>query len=222
MIRIRHLALPPGLSALLRQTPDGDLEIFLSDALDPRGQRAAVRVALQSSRQAGWRAGLLPLPLVLLLAASRSGIRAASRALRLHSVASAAAASVVVASAAALIVALPHHHAPLSASRLPSAGRVHAPAPGPTTTSAHSSRSPRPGASAPQARSLPRQTVTPAAIPSAVAPSPVQKSATATPTSSPMPTPSGIPSSSPTPTTSQPPSSGGQPCLVLLGIWVCL
>jgi hypothetical protein len=219
MIRIRHLALPPGLSALLRQTSDGDLEILLSDALDPRGQRAALRVALQSSRRAGWRAGLLPIPVMLLLAAGRSGIRAASRALRVHAVASAAAAGVVAASAAALIVALPHHHAPLSASRLPSAGRVHAPAPSRTTnTSPHRARSPRPGLSAP---SHPRHAATPASIPSAVVPSPVQKSATATPSASPAP---GITSSSPTatPTTSQPPSNGGQPCLVLLGIWVCL
>jgi hypothetical protein len=57
-----------------------------------------------------------------------------------------------------------------------------------------------------------------------VAPAPGQKSVTASPRASPVPTPSGIMSSSPTatPTTSQPPSSGGQPCLVLLGIWVCL
>ena len=223
MIRIRHLALPPGLSALLRQTPDGDVEIFISDALDPRGQRAAVRVALQSSRQAGRRTALLPIPLVLLLAGIRFGLRAASRTLRVHAVASAATAGLVAASAAALIVALPHHHGPPSASKLPSAGHVHAPAPGRTTsTSPQRSRNPRPAHTAPQARGLPQQTAAPASFPSTAAPSPVQNSATAAPGASPAP--SGSTSSSPTatPTPSQSPPTGGQPCLVILGVWVCL
>ena len=74
MIRVRHLPLPAGLSALVRRGADGDPEIFVSDALEPDGQRAAVRLALRSSRQAGWRAGLLPVPLVLLLATCRSGL----------------------------------------------------------------------------------------------------------------------------------------------------
>jgi hypothetical protein len=226
MIRIRHLTLPPGLSALLRRTADGGLEIFISDALDPHAQRAALRVALRSSRQAGWRAGLLPLPLVLLLAASRSVMRAASRAVRVHAVASATVTSVVVASAAALIVALPHHHAPLSAGGPPSTGQVHALAPGGPTTSPHGSLSPRPAQNTPRARTFPPQTTAPASSPSAVAPSPAQKSATAMPSTSPAPTPSGIASSPPaataTPSPSQPPPDRGQPCLVLLGIWVCL
>ncbi len=144
MIRIRRLTLPTGLSALVRRAPEGDLEIFVSDALEPGDQRAAVRVALRSSRQAGWRAGLLPVPLVLLLAATRSGLRGAARALRVHALASTAAASVAVASAAALIVALPHHQAPSSAGKLPNAGRVYAPEPGRTASmSPRASRSPR-------------------------------------------------------------------------------
>lgn len=223
MIRIRHLMLPPGLSALVRRTPAGDLEILVSDALDPLGQRAAVRVALRSSRQAGWRAGVLPIPLLLLLGASRSGLRAASRVLRVHAVASAAAASVAVASAVTLIVALPHHHAPLSASEPPSAGRVQAP--GRTTNnSPPNSGSPHPAPTAAALR-LPRQTASPAAIPSALTPTPGQNSATAAPSSTPAPAPSSSTPSSPaataSPAPSQPPS-GGQTCLVLLGLWVCL
>jgi len=223
MIRIRHLTLPPGLSAMLRQTPDGDLEIFVSDALDPGRQRAAVRVALRSSRQAGRRVALLPIPLVLLLAGIRSGLRAASRAIRLHAVTSAAIAGLVVMSAAGLIVALPHHHAPSSASGLPSVGRVHALAPRPSTsTSPKNSRSPHP-ARTPKALPHPQRTAVPASVSSATAPS-VQKSATAAPSASPAPTSSGTTSSSPTtaPTPSQSPPAGGQPCLVLLGITVCL
>ncbi len=223
MIRIRRLTLPTGLSALVRRAPEGDLEIFVSDALEPGDQRAAVRVALRSSRQAGWRAGLLPVPLVLVLAATRSGLRAAARALRVHGLASTAAASVAVASAAALIVALPHHHAPSSAGKLPHAGRVYAPEPGRTASlSPGASRSPR--ARSAQAGRLPLRQVSPAAIPSAAA-SPGRTPATAGPTASPVPTPSGMesspPASTPAPTPSQP-AAGGSTCLVILGLWVCL
>ena len=224
MIRIRHVTLPVGLSVLARRGPGSELEIFVSDALDPDNQRAAVRVALRASRQAGWRAGLLPLPLALLPAAKRAGLRAVARGLRTHAVASTAAASVAVAAAAALVVTLPHHHAPSSAGKLPSAARVHAPAPSMTASmSLRGSRSPRPAPRAPRARKLPAQQVPLAPIPSSAA-SRGRKSAAAGPSPSPVPTSSGMtspPAAAPAPAPSQP-ATGGDICLMLLGVWVCL
>ncbi len=221
MIRIRHLNLPAGLSALVRRSPDGDLEIFISDALEPLRQRAAIRVALRSTRQAGWRAGLLPVPLVLLLAAGRSGLRAAANALRVHALASAAAATLAVASAAALIIALPHHHPPLIAGKLPGAGHVHAPAPaGSASISPPRSHAAR---RAPSTGHL-QPAVTPAAVPSAAA-SPGRMPTIAAPSASPLPTISGGTSSSPARAASPAPpkpTTGGTTCLVLLGLRICL
>jgi hypothetical protein len=223
VIRIRHLTLPAGLSALVRRRPGSELEIFVSDALDPGRQRAAIRVALRSSRQAGWRAGLLPLPLALLPAVKGAWLRAAARALRTHALASTAAASVAVAAAAALIVALPPVHAPSTAGKLPSAGRIHA-APGPTaSTSPRGSRNSRHAPRAPQVRRLPPHQPPPAPIPSSAA-SPGRTPTAAGPSASSAPTPS-VPTSSgttpPAPAPSQP-ATGGHICLVLLGVWVCL
>ena len=217
MIRIRHLTLPAGLSALVRRGPGSELEIFVSDALDPASQRAAVRVALRSSRQAGWRAGL-PLPLALLPAVRNAWLRAVGKGLRTHAVASTAAASVAVAAAAALIVALPHPHAPSSAGKLPGAGRIHA-APGRTaSTPPRGSRSSR---HVPRALRLPPQQTSPAPAPSSAA-SPGRTSTAAGPSASSTPMSSATtssPASAPAPSQ---PATGGETCLMLLGIWVCL
>ena len=48
MIRVRHLPLPTGLNAFVRKGTDGDMEVFVSDGLDPGRARAAVRLALRS------------------------------------------------------------------------------------------------------------------------------------------------------------------------------
>jgi hypothetical protein len=190
VIRIRHLTLPVGLSALVRRGPGSELEIFVSDALDPDSQRTAVRVALRSSRQAGWRAGLLPLPLALLPAVRSAWLRAVTKALRTHAVASTAAASMAVAAAAALIVALPHHHAPSSPGKLPGAARVHA-APGRTASaSPRGSRSSRQVPRAPRALRLPPQQTSPAPVsPSAASPGSTSTAGRSSP--SPRPTSSG-------------------------------
>ena len=68
MIRVRHLPLPTGLNAFVRKGADGDMEVFVSDGLDPGRARAAVRLALRSFGPAGRTAGLLPIPVALLLA----------------------------------------------------------------------------------------------------------------------------------------------------------
>jgi len=222
MIRIRHLNLPAGLSALARRSPDGDLEIFVSDALEPLRQRAAVRVALRSSRQSGWRAGLLPVPLVPLRAVGISGLRAAARALRVHALASTAAATLAVAAAAALIIALPQHHVPLSAGKQPAAGRL-ATTPGPARSASISPSRSRSPHAAPTAGQL-KPAVTPAAVPTAAA-SPSRTPTIAAPSASPVPTISGGTSTSPARSASPAPTrpaSGGGTCLVLLGLRICL
>ncbi len=58
MIRIERVALPAGLRAVARREANGDLVIYVSDGLDPRGQRAAVLTAVRASQRAGWRAAL--------------------------------------------------------------------------------------------------------------------------------------------------------------------
>ncbi len=137
MIRVRHLPLPTGLNAFVRKGADGDMEVFVSDGLDPGRARAAVRLALRSFGPAGRTAGLLPIPVVLLLAGGRSWLRALLHAVRTHLVASAAtAASVAVATSAVVVVALPQQHHPAAASRGPAPSHVQAPAPRPGTTTA--------------------------------------------------------------------------------------
>lgn len=66
MIRVSHISLPPGLSAIARRDADDELSVYVSDALDPARQRAAVRAALRASRRQPWRM-LLPVPSALLL-----------------------------------------------------------------------------------------------------------------------------------------------------------
>ena len=101
MIRVRHLTLPSGLSAFVRRGANGDVEVFVSDRLEPERARAAVRMALRTFRPASQRAGLLPVPVALALAGSRTWLRAVLRTLHAHLAAStAAAASLAVATSA--------------------------------------------------------------------------------------------------------------------------
>jgi hypothetical protein len=230
MTRLRHLALPAGLIAVVRKDSDGELQVFVSDALTPDRQRAAVRLALRSIRQPGWRAGLLPLPVGLLLGTFWRGIMPITRAVRSHAIASSAAAFLVAAGAAALILGLPQHHGPTMAGQGPGRGQVHAPAVGRTHIAGKPgpghSPGPAPGATAVARRSAgtPPGPITATPAPQSPAPSASQP-ASAKPSKSAAQPPSGTPSptqtaaSSPTPS---PPPSGRVTCLVLLGIWVCL
>ncbi len=208
MIRVRHLMLPPGLSAFVRRVSDGDLEVYVSDALEPERARAAVRMALRAVEPAGRRAGLLPLPLplVLLLAGSRRWLSGLVRMLRGHALLTAAASTAVVAAAASAVVvfALPHHPPGASAGLTPS--QLQQPpvsARGVPPVSGHSSRAAggepsrgdhlAPTVSPVAARSPVPATSKPGADGSAPTPQPSATGTTA-PTG---PTPSPTPSSSP-------------------------
>jgi len=83
VIRVSHLALPSGLNALARRDPDGELSVYVSDALDPAHQRAAVRAAVRAARRTDWRAAL-PAPSAALLALSLSRLRKGAGVLRAH------------------------------------------------------------------------------------------------------------------------------------------
>ena len=230
MIRLRHLPLPDGLIVVVRKDPEGGLQVVVSDALAADRQRSAVRLALRSIRRTGWRAGLLPLPVGLLLGAFRRSITPVTRAMRSHAVASSAAALVLAAGAAALIAGLPQHHGPAMAGQRPGRSQVHAPAAGRTHIargrgSGHNP-APPPGAIAvarPSA-STPGGPVTATPVPQSAAPS-GSRPAPARPSKSPGPLPSGTPSPTPSAAPSpspSPPPSGRAACLVILGIWVCL
>ena len=84
MNRLRHIPLPAGLIVVVRKDSDGGLEVFVSDSLTADRQRSAVRLALRSIRRTGWRAGLLPLPVGLLLGAFRQSIMPITRAVRVR------------------------------------------------------------------------------------------------------------------------------------------
>ena len=111
MIRVSHVSLQAGLNALARRGPADELTVYVSDALPPDRQRAAVRIALRASRRAGWRA-LLPAPSVaLLLASGMTWLRRAASALRAHSVAWGTASAVLAAASTAVyFAAAPHQH----------------------------------------------------------------------------------------------------------------
>ena len=230
MIRVRHLMLPPGLSAFVRRVSDGDLEVYVSDALDPERARAAVRMALRAVAPADRRAGLglLPLPLVLLLASGRRWLSGLFRILRGHALATAATTAAVVAAAAAGVVvfALPHHSHVATAGRPPSPlQQPSASAGGVPPSSSHGSHSAggRPGRTGhlvPTAGPVAARSPVPASSKPGSAssvPTP-QPSGTGT-TAPPGPTPTPSPSSSP-------PASGGGGggghCIGLVVITLCL
>ncbi len=230
MIRVRHLTLPAGLSAVVRRESDGGLQVFVSDALAADRQRAAVRLALRSIRRSGWRAGLLPVPIGVLLGPLWRRLvvisSPISRALRAHVVGAAATAFVVAAGAAALIVALPQHGGQATAGQQPGPGQVRAGSPGQTYkpgSGHHAGPEPRrtvAASTSPGARPGPVTTAHPAsATPSASGSAAPKPSAS---TAGPQPgTPSPNPTAAPSPSSS-PAAPTGVTCVVVLGVWVCL
>jgi hypothetical protein len=228
VIRVQHLTLPAGLSAVVLRDSKGGIQVFVSNALAPDKQRAAVRLALRAMDRRGWRAGLLPIPVGLLLGTFRRSIMPIIKAVRTHAIASSAAALVLAAGAAALIVGLPHHHGPAVAGHAPHRSQLHAPAAGRTHSAGKQSpghsRQPAPRATAVAARSTGTSPgATPSPAPRSAAPS-ASQSATPEPSKSAAPLPSGTPSpTQPAPSPSPSPSpSGGGTCVVILGIWICL
>jgi hypothetical protein len=206
VIHLERVALPDGLRALAYRDARGNLVIYVSRKLDAAAQRAAVVQAVRAARRAGWRAGLPPAGIALLL-----GIRAllgrAAGALRARPLAwgAAAATTALGASAAGVfITAVPHHSPPQSAPR-PGPGSV-TPLPPPGQQPAHTGRR---AAASPAPASRPSPAGQPAA---AGQPTPAGGSSPA-PSPSPAPTQPG-PSPSPSP-------SGGV-CVVVLGIRLCV
>jgi len=231
MIRIRHVTLPSGLSAFVRRGATGDLEVFVSESLDPARARAAVRLALRSFRSSGARTGLLPLPVALLLAGGMARIRSAVRATRAHAVRSAAAgAATAVAAALVVLVAVPHQHGPATAGQgsIPPS-QIHASAP------THSPGLTKPGhgrGTQPSARAS-RPSAGQSAVPTSErSTSPAAPQPSSHPSTGPAPHPSGSGSSAPAPTPTPTPSpspsdtgggsGGGGVCVVVLGVRVCL
>jgi hypothetical protein len=214
VIRLSHVALPPGLNALARRSPDDDLIVYVSDALEPERQRAAVRVAVRASRPSRWHA-LLPMPsAVVLLVPGVSWLRRAAGLVRAHAVAWGTASAVLAAATAAVYFAAPPHpHSPAGGARpgVPGVSAPHAPA--------------RPAAS-PRASRHPgsHPVSTPAATPRGAAGSPAAVTARPTPAPVTSPSPSAVPTPSarPTPAPSTSPSPKGRHCIMLLGVRVCL
>jgi len=219
VIHLERVTLPPGLSALAHRDQHGNLVIYVSDLLDATRQRAAVMEAIRATRRTGWRAGLPPVGVALVLA-SRTVFRRATAALRVHPVAWGAAATAAVAGAATagvLLTAPPGHHAPAPSALPAIAPSAAAPAP---------RQGQRPPAR-PAHRSRPRL------VTSAGSPAPAQPSAPGTPRSSPAPaggtSPSPAPAPSPSPAPTEPapapsptPTGGSGVCVTLLGLKVCL
>jgi hypothetical protein len=224
MIRLHQVTLPAGLSAFARRGEDGDVEIFVSAALPPGRQRNAVRLALRSSRRAGWRPVGMPIPLAGFAAIVAVWLRQAARILRAHTVAATAATTLAVASAAVVVATLPPRHGPPS-SAPPAHSQTHSPAGHSGSRPYHGAgRTTRPAAGAPASR---RPTASPSSpARGSVGPRPSPSPApSASPSPSPAPSatqtpgPPGQTSPPPTPTPSPSPSGG---CVVLLGIRICL
>lgn len=216
VIRLSHVALPPGLNALARRCPGDDLIVYVSDALEPERQRAAVRVALRASRPSRWHA-LLPMPsAAVLLVPGVSWLRRAAGLVRAHAVAWGTASAVLAAATAVMYFApAPHPHSPAGGARpgVPGVSAPHAPA----RPAAHPRASRHPGS---------HPVSTPAATPRGAAGSPAAVAAqpTPAPAASPSASPSAVPTPSvrPTPAPSTSPSPTGRHCIMLLGVRVCL
>lgn len=210
MIRVRHVILPAGLTACVRRSERGELEVFVAAGLEPARIRSAVRLALRSYGARGWRGALLPLPLLLPFTGGLSWLHALARIVRAHAIGAAAAAAGVgmaAATSAVLIVSVPpQHHAVAGATPVPA--QIH-----------HRSR---PGAvPSPQPGSIP------AAIPTA-RPAQATGRSTSQPhrrTTSTGPSPGASTSAHASPSPSPTGGSGtsnGDGCLRLLGLSVCL
>lgn len=230
MIRIDHLTLPAGLDAIARRTGPGELYVVVSDILDPRQQRVAVRAAVRAARRHAWEFGLLPLPLA---AAAGSAVHGAARQLsqllRAHGAVSAITGTLAAgaaATAAVFIVAAPQPHAHPGALAPNSPGYTQSAGPG-----THPASGAQPGASAPGQSGATGPRVITVATPRATTPRPGPEPSPTTSSSSPPahtapPTTSTSTSPAPQPApsaSSSPPSSGSGPtCVIILGIEVCL
>lgn len=235
MIRIERVILPNGLRAIARRDENGDLVIYVSNALDAGRQRAAVMAAVRASRRAGWRAAL-PVG-VALLAGLRLWLGRAATAIHARPAAWAASAVAVTAgavAAGALLLAPPHTHSPAASDR-PSAGASLSPphqrqqgAPGhhrrrvQPVVARPASPPGMPGkpAQAGQSSPMPGQPGQTAPAPGRTAsPGPSQTPPAPAPSTSPPSAPSPVPSPSPSPS-----PSGGKPgsCVILLGVRVCV
>ncbi len=238
MIRIERASLPDGLRAVASRDPNGDLVLFVSDSLDPAGQRLAVRTALRASRRAGWR-GAVPIAVALPWAA-RLLLHRAAALLRMRPIALASAAGVAGVAAVALVVAVaaqPHGSTlsigPPAQERigggLPGAGSSPAPAPGRTASGSRTSQpgtgQPQPGSSSPGSGRTPPAPGRTRPVPS---PSPTRTpepspSATPSPTPTPPPTTKPAPSPSPSPSpTGHHGKPGRKSCVIILGIKICV
>jgi hypothetical protein len=220
MIRVSHVPLPPGLSALAHRGPDGELTVFVSDGLPADRQRAAVRAALRAARRPGWRTAL-PAPSAVLLAFTAGWLRRAARLLRAHPVAwGTAAAAATLAAVTVYLGAAPHPHGPASLPGPVPPGTSQPAEPSPAAPSRPARhprsrhRSPLPGSSGPAqvapmttmpAQPLPVPGTPPVSSPPPGSPSPGASSPVPVPPSSPAPVP-----------------SGHRACLRLAGIRLCL
>jgi hypothetical protein len=225
VIQLEHVTLPQGLSALAHRDPRGNLVIYVSASLDASRQRAAVMQAIRATQRTGWRAGLPPVGIALILAA-RTVLRRAGAALRVRPVAWSAAATATVAGAATAGVLLtsPSHQAIPPAAAGPSLG------PGAAAPSTPSSQ-PRPAH--PGHRTRPG-TASPRLVASGGSPGAAQPATSSQPTPAPgsapapaptEPAPSTAPSPAPTepaPSPSPSPTGGSGTCVTVLGITVCL
>jgi outer membrane biosynthesis protein TonB len=232
MIRLERVTLPAGLKALLRRDPQGDLVIYVSDALDPARQRAAVVEAIRASRRSGWRAALPPAGIAL-FAGLRMWLARSARALRARPTAwvPAATAVAVGATAAGIFFAnAPHGNGP-STSALPPAhagATPHQPGTQPRAHAGHRGQAQPVAAGPTAAGGSPTGRPQPAPAPtSPVPPSPTPSPAPPpAPSPIPPPVPSPPPPHSPVPTPPPPspsPSGGnGGVCIIVLGIRVCV
>ncbi len=225
MIAVKHVALPPGLSVLALRDPGGDLTLFVSDALGPDRQRAAIRVALRASRRANWETALIPGLAAAAAAYGRTWFGGLLRALRAHSVVTTAATAATVAAAAFSIALVPHHGSQLAPGSSGQPGQAQRSAhggssgAGPHGSGAQHGPSPKPTTSLVSGSSAPSST--PTQHTQAPSPSPTQRAPSSTPTPWPTPTPTPTTSSAPTPAPSQG-SSGGGTCVTLLRVTLCL
>lgn len=216
MITVRHLGLPAGLSALALPDHDGNLTLFLSDAISPGQQRAAVRAALGASRQAGWRAAMLPVLTAILAFRGRRLLRVLASACRAHTVltATCAATAATIAAVTTLIALAPNYGLPVISFGNTGSGQTHVVAPGSPDSPPHHG-----GTSHPRATRHSRQAGHQAKATRSTAPGPAQPTASptrtghtptpypsATRTSQPVPTPSPSASATPTPTPTPTPS----------------
>ena len=224
MIRVDHLSLPAGLRAIAQRTGPGELYVVVSDALDPAAQRAAVRTAVRAARRHAWEFGFLPLPAAAGVPALATGVRHLFRVLRAHLGVSALTGTLAAGAATAAIFVLavpqPSGHPAAIAPRSPGYAR----SAGTGFSGAHAGS--QPGAPGPRQPSGTAPRVVTIVSPKTTVPHPgPAPQPTATPAQSQPPTPSS--SAQPQPTTStsssSPPSSGGgETCIYLLGVLVCL